>query len=214
MRFKAVIWDLGGVFLDWDPRYMYVKIFGDDVEGMEHFLSTVCTPDWHAGQDLGRDIGEACRELAAAHPAYAELVFAWHDRVEEMIRGVFDESVAVLGELKDKGVPCYAFSNMEKETYERRLGLYPFLNWFDGAFISGIEKVMKPDPRYFRRGLQRFGLAADEVIFIDDRALNVETAGALGMTVIWSRSPHDLRPRLARLGLLGPGQSIAMSENR
>lgn len=200
---KAVLFDLGGVFLDWDPRYLYARFFGDDVAGMEDFLANVCSPEWHARQDLGRSTAEACRELAEAYPEHAELIYAWRDGTEEMIKGVFDGSVSLLADLVGLGVPCYAFSNMERETYDRRVGLYPFLSWFDGAFISGYEGVMKPDPRYFRRGLQRFGLSPGEVVFVDDRAVNVETAGALGLPAVWFRTPEVLRQRFERCGLLG-----------
>ena len=200
----AVLFDLGGVFLDWDPRYLYAPLFGEDTEGMERFLTTVCTPEWHARQDLGRSTDEACQELAQVYPEHAELIYAWRDGTEQMIGGVFEETVDLLAELRGRGVTCYAFSNMEPETYDRRLGLYPFLNWFDGSFISGHEGVMKPDPRYFRRGLSRFGLLPDEVVFVDDRPLNIESAGALGMAVIWFRTVPRLRRRLARLGLLEP----------
>lgn len=199
---KAVLFDLGGVFLDWDPRYLYAPMFGDDVQGMEHFLSTVCTPEWHSLQDLGGSIDHACRELAESHPEQAELIYAWRDGTDKMIGGIFDETVTLLGDLRRRGVPCYAFSNMERETYDRRLGLYPFLSWFDGSFISGHEGVMKPDPRYFRRGLRRFGLAPEDVVFIDDRAVNVESAGALGLGVVWFRGVAALRRRLYQLALL------------
>lgn len=188
--------------MDWDPRYLYVKFFGDDMAAMEFFLTHICTPEWHAQMDAGRPIALCCQELAAEHPDYAELVYAWGQRAEEMIRGVFEGSVDVLAELKTAGVRCFALSNMEKENYQHRLEIYPFMKWFDGVFISGYEEVMKPDPRYYRRALERLNLQAESVVFIDDRAVNVEAAAQLGIPVVWFRSPSVLRERLVARGLL------------
>jgi 2-haloacid dehalogenase len=201
----TVLFDLGGVFLDWDPRYLYAKLFGDDVEGMERFLAEVCTTEWHDRQDMGEPIAEACAELARAHPEQAELIGAWYERGEEMVRAVIYETVDLLSDLKSAGVPCYALSNMERENYDRRRVLYPFLEWFDGAFISGYEGVMKPDPRYFSLALDRFGLSASEVVFIDDRSENIDAAAAMGMATVWFRSAPALRLALGPFGLLPKG---------
>lgn len=209
---KAVLFDLGGVFLDWDPRYLYTKLFGEDVEGMEHFLTDICTTEWHLQMDAGRPISLCCQELAALHPEYADLIIAWGERAEEMTRGIFQGTVDLLAELKAAGVPCYALSNMEIEGYERRLDLYPFMKWFDGAFVSGYEGITKPDPRFYLLALERLGLSTDEVVFTDDRLVNVEAAAKLGILAIWFHSAEELRLRLVDLGLLpalaapgGPG---------
>jgi 2-haloacid dehalogenase len=106
---KAVLFDLGGVFLDWDPRYYFARYFGSDVAGMERFLTQVCSPEWHAQQDLGRDIGEACHELAQAHPEQAELIYAWREGTEEMIKGVFDGTLEIFAQLREKESPATRF---------------------------------------------------------------------------------------------------------
>jgi 2-haloacid dehalogenase len=199
---RAVLWDLGGVLLDWDPRYLYGKLFGSDVAAMDDFLAHVCSPAWHAAQDLGAPTARACAELAEQHPAQAGLINAWAERNEEMVRGAISGSVEVLAELRDAGVACYALSNMEKESWHRRRGLYEFLSWFDGCFISALEGVMKPDPRYFRRALARFGLEAGDCLFIDDRAENTEVARALGIPAVLFRSPGALREELVARSLL------------
>lgn len=198
---SAVLWDLGGVFLDWDPRYLYRKLFAGDEAAMEDFLTNVCTPAWHAEQDLGRSVVEACSTLAAAFPEYASLILAWGERSEEMIGGVIEGSVSLLGELRAAGLPCYALSNMEPENWEKRLRDYEFLSWFDGWFISGLEGVAKPDLRFFERALSRFGLSPDEVVFIDDREANTDAARALALSSVLFRGPAALRADLAARGL-------------
>jgi 2-haloacid dehalogenase len=206
---SAVLLDLGGVFLDWDPRYLYRKLFGDDVAGMEDFLANICTPAWHSDQDRGRSISEACAERRANYPEHAELIDAWGERAEEMISGVIPGSVELFAELKATGVPCYALSNMERENWERRLEIYDFLGWFDGYFISGLEGVIKPDPEYFRRALERLGLRPDEVVFIDDRPDNTAAAVAVGIPAVVFTSPAALRAELVARGLLPPDVTLA-----
>lgn len=203
-RPSAVLLDLGGVFLDWDPRYLYRKLFGDDVAGMEDFLANICTPVWHSEQDRGQSIAEACAERRAKFPGHAELIDAWGERAEEMVRGVIQGSVDLFAELKATGVPCYALSNMERENWERRTEIYDFLGWFDGYFISGLEGVIKPDPEYFRRALERLDLQPDEVLFIDDRPENTAAAGALGIPAVVFTTPEALRGELVGRGLLVP----------
>ena len=199
---EAVLWDLGGVLLDWDPRHLYRKLFGPDVAGMDEFLAHVCSPAWHAEQDLGKGTAQACAELAARHPGQVEMINAWAQRNEEMVSGPIAGSVEVLAELRAVGVACYALSNMEKDSWRRRVALYDFLSWFDGCFISAFEGVMKPDPRYFERALARFSLAAGDCLFIDDRVQNIEVARALGIQVVLFGSPPQLRDELVARGLL------------
>jgi len=198
---KAVLWDLGGVFLDWDPRYLYRKLFAGDEAAMEDFLTNVCSPQWHAEQDLGRSVAEACRSLAAAHPEHASLVLAWGERSEEMIGSVISGTVSLLEEVKAGGAQCYALSNMEPENWEKRRAAYEFISWFDGWFISGLEGVAKPDPRFFERALQRFGLKPEETFFVDDKEANVAAAKALGIPGTLFSGPEHLRTELLRVGL-------------
>ena len=119
-----------------------------------------------------------------------------------MISGVIQGSVELFAELKATGVPCYALSNMERENWERRIEIYDFLGWFDGYFISGLEGVIKPDPEYFQRALERLGLQPDEVVFIDDRPDNTAAAVALGIPAVVFTSPEALRGELVEWGLL------------
>ena len=138
---QAVLWDLGGVLLDWDPRHLYRKLFGADAAAMDHFLARICSPTWHEEQDLGKATAQACAELAVEHPAYADLINAWAERNEEMVSGAISGSVEVLAELRATGVACYALSNMEKESWQRRVGLYEFLGWFDDRYWYLLPRV-------------------------------------------------------------------------
>ncbi|MBV9338792.1 MAG: HAD family phosphatase [Solirubrobacterales bacterium] len=195
------MFDLGGVLLDWNPRYLYRKLFDDEAE-MEHFLSEVCTLKWHHAHDLGVPPEETSPPLIAAHPEHAEMIRAWIERSEEMLAGPIDESVEILRQLKAAGVPVDALTNMETWTYPGRRQRYPFLRWFDGTLVSGFEGVAKPDPRIFELLLDRFGLAPATTLLIDDSGTNVQAARAAGMQAIEFESPASLRRQLEDAGLL------------
>jgi 2-haloacid dehalogenase len=197
----AVVFDLGGVLLDWDPRHLYRKLFDDEAE-MDRFLNEVCTMEWHHAHDLGVPPEETMPPLIAAHPQHADMIRAWTERSEEMLGEPIEPTVEILRQLKAGGVPCYALTNMESWTYPVRRERYPFLGWFDGTVVSGIERVAKPDPRIFELLLERFGLNASSTLFIDDKALNVAAARGVGMPAIEFESPEHLRRELEHAGLL------------
>lgn len=201
----AVIFDLGGVLIDWDPRYLYRPLFSDP-SAMETFLATVCTADWHRAHDLGADIRRSCEELASRHPECRDMIMIWAERGEEMVAGQFDDTVAVLGEVKAAGVPCYALSNMEPDAFAVRRRRFPFLQWFDGHVISGVEGVAKPDRRIFEILLRRHRLSPQRCVFIDDQARNVDAARDLGMLALQYSSAARLRRDLSALGVALPGQ--------
>jgi 2-haloacid dehalogenase len=197
----AVVFDLGGVLLDWDPRHLYRKLF-DDEEAMERFLGELCTIEWHAQHDRGVPAEQSCAELAARHPEYAELIHAWHERTEEMIAGTIDDSVEILRELKEAGVRCYALTNMEAETYPLRAERYEFMRWFDGTVVSAHEGVIKPEREIFERLLERYELDPERTLMIDDAQRNVEAAERLGMKAVHFSTPRRLRSVLDGFGLL------------
>jgi 2-haloacid dehalogenase len=197
----SVVFDLGGVLLDWNPRHLYRRLIDDEAE-MDRFLGEVCTLEWHAAHDRGVPMAESCAALAAARPEYAELINAWGKRSEEMIAGPIGGSVAILEELLQKGVRCYALTNMERETYPLRRQRFPFMGWFAGTVVSSHEGVAKPDPEIFRRLLDRFGLVPERTIMIDDSPPNIDTAVSLGMTGLRFTSPTALRAALNGLRLL------------
>jgi 2-haloacid dehalogenase len=198
---EAVVFDVGGVLLDWDPRHLYRKLFDDD-EAMDRFLEEICTLEWHAAHDLGVPAEQTCAQLAARHPEHAELIWAWTRRSEEMIAGPIDGTVEILRELKDRGVPCYALTNMEAETYPSRLARFEFMRWFDGTVVSAYEGTAKPDPAIFRCLLDRFALRPSATLMIDDSARNLEAAWSLGMRTVLFTSADELRRTLEDFGLL------------
>jgi 2-haloacid dehalogenase len=200
---QAVVFDVGGVLLDWDPRHLYRKLMADETE-MERFLAEVCSPAWHAPHDRGASTAESCAELASRHPELSELIWAWSKRSEEMIGGVDAGSVAVLREVRETGMPCYALTNMEAETYPLRLERFPFLGWFDGTVVSGQEGVAKPEAAIFERLFDRFGLTPNSTLMIDDRKENLEAAGKLGMQTVQFGSSRQLREELGAFGVPPP----------
>jgi FMN phosphatase YigB (HAD superfamily) len=205
---EAVVFDIGGVLLDWSPRHLYRKVFRDE-QAMESFLGQICTSEWHDAHDRGQSISDSCARLADLHPGYAEEIWAWATRGEEMVTGQFDDTVTILTELTEAGVPCYALSNMEAETFPLRYDRYPFFKLFDGIVISGLEGMAKPDSEIFELLLERFGLNATSTLFIDDSVGNLRPAAALGMITVRFESSEGLRASLRAVGLPpgagGPG---------
>jgi 2-haloacid dehalogenase len=197
---EAVVFDVGGVLLDWDPRHVYRELFDDEAE-MERFLAEVCSREWHEDNDRGVRYADSCAALAARWPQYAAEIHAWGARTEEMIRGPIEGTVAVLEELQAAGVPCYGLTNMEAETYPVRRERYGFLRSLTGTVVSSAEGVIKPDPEIFRRLLSRYRLDAGRTVFIDDSPVNVEAAAALGFVAVRFVGADALRASLVSLGL-------------
>ncbi len=200
----AAVFDIGGVLLDWDPRHLYRKLFGGDEPAMERFLAEVCTLEWHAAHDLGVPFAQSCGRLAAQHPEQADLIWAWGRRSEEMVAGPIAGTVELLQELKQRGIRCYALTNMESETYPLRLARYEFLGWFDGTVVSSSEGIAKPDPAIFELALHRFELEPGRTVLIDDSAANVVAAESLGMQAVRFESAPQLRGWLYDAGVLRP----------
>jgi 2-haloacid dehalogenase len=197
---SIVVFDLGGVLIDWDPRYVYRSLFSEP-SAMEKFLATVCTADWHRAHDLGADVRRSCEELARRHPEYRDMIMVWAERGEQMAVGQFDDTVAVLGDLTASGIPCYALSNMEPEAFRIRCSRFPFMQRFEAHVISGIEGVAKPDRRIFEILLHRHGLRPQSTVFIDDQARNVTAARELGLSALTFSSAAQLRRDLEALGV-------------
>ena len=198
---EAVVFDLGGVLLDWDPRYVYRQLFADPAD-MEEFLGSVCTPDWHRAHDLGADIPRSCEQLALRYPEHRDMIMVWAERGEEMVAGQFDDTVELLSELKASGIPCYALSNMEPGPFRMRRARFPFMEWFDGHVISGLEGVAKPDRRIFEILLSRHGLRPQATVFVDDQPRNVDAARDLGLVALHFSSASKLREDLQSLAVV------------
>jgi 2-haloacid dehalogenase len=193
---KAVVFDLGGVLIDWDPRYLYRKLLADEA-AVEEFLATVCTPEWNAEQDRGRPFAEGIAELVERHPAHGAAITAYHERWPEMLGGEVPGSVEVLAELRGAGVPLYALTNWSAETFGVARERFGFLEWFEGVLVSGEERLIKPDPRIFRLLLDRFGLDPASTVFVDDSEANVAAARELGLDAVRFTGPERLRRELA-----------------
>ena len=194
------MFDIGGVLLDWNPRHLYRKLISDPAE-MEWFLANVCTPQWHEAHDRGLSTAESCAALADEWPQYAGLILAWSERGEEMVAGPLGDGVRLLRQVAGSGLPCYALTNMEAESYPRHVARYDFLRCFAGAVVSGFEGIAKPDREIYELLLRRFGLDAATTLFIDDVPVNVSAAADAGMEAMVYSGPE---PVLSRLGASAP----------
>lgn len=198
----TVIFDLGGVLIDWNPKYLYRKIF-DEEPSVEHFLENICTPDWNEEQDAGRSLQEATDFLAARFPDQAENIRAYYTRWPEMLGGVFEGTVQILRELKEsRKYRLYALTNWSAETFPIALERYEFLNWFDGIVVSGIEKCRKPFPAFYHLLVQRYQINPREALFVDDSLRNVKGAEAVGMQAVLFVNPEQLIADLKEKGVL------------
>ena len=197
---KAIIFDLGGVLIDWNPKYLYKKIFKDESE-MENFLNTICTNDWNEEQDGGRTLEEGTEYLVKKFPEHTEHIRAYYGRWEEMLNGPIDGTVEILKQLKQSGnYKIYALTNWSAETFPIAQQKYDFLNWFDGVVVSGTERMRKPNPAFFQILLDRYNLTAEEVLFIDDNFRNVKSALNMGVDSIHFISSEELRAELVDRG--------------
>jgi 2-haloacid dehalogenase len=201
-RRQTVIFDLGGVLIEWDPPHLYRRLFDGDEAAMEAFLTEVCTTDWNRAQDAGRTFAEAEAEAIARHPDKQHLIEAWYRDFHEMIPGAISRTVEILDDLRRRGVPLFALTNWSAETFASQAPRFEFLDWFEGILVSGRERMIKPDPRIFQLLMDRHGIAAEQAVFIDDSLANVEAANALGIHGIHFTSPTKLRRELSRLSLL------------
>jgi 2-haloacid dehalogenase len=199
---NIVVFDLGGVLIDWDPRHLYRKLFAGEEMAMEQFLATVCTHEWNRCQDAGRSFAEGARLLKAEHPDKAELIDAYGARFDEMMAGPIAGAVEILAELRERGTPLYGLTNFSAETYPYAVARFDFLGWFRGILVSGEVGAIKPDPRIYELLLERFGIDPHRAVYIDDVAANAEAARRFGIHGIHFSTPDALREELVRLALL------------
>ena len=200
MDIKAVVFDFGGVLVDWNPRYLYRKVFKTEDE-TENFLNRICTPEWNWRMDKGKSFAESVSELQALHPEYAKEIAMFDTRWEEMLGAVNEESVDILNEVSEK-VPVYGLTNWSAEKFAIARPKYAFMKVFKGIVVSGIEKEAKPEEPIFNILLHRFGLQAHDTFFTDDSAANIETARRMGFQAFLFTSAADLRFELKNKGVL------------
>lgn len=200
MKIKNIIFDLGGVLIDWDPRYMYRKHFTSEAQ-MEWFLENICTPEWNVQQDAGRTLAEGTDILINLFPDQEKMIRKYYGKWEEMLNGEIIENVRLLDPLKEK-YRLFGLTNWSAETFTVAQDRFDFLNLFEGIVVSGIEKMIKPNPSIYDLLLARYDLKADESLFIDDNALNIHVARARGIKSIYFDGTVSLVSTFEKMGIL------------
>ena len=185
------LFDLGGVFFDWNPNHFFINVFKESNE-REYFLNEICNDSWNIQQDAGRSINEAELELIPKFPKYKSQIKMYYANHRKMIRGVFQESITILNFLKSNNYECYVLSNWSAETFEGMIEEYPFLKHFDGLLISGEDKLIKPDLAIYQLAIKRFNLVPHNCVFIDDKLENVEAAKKLNFNIIHLINPKTI----------------------
>jgi 2-haloacid dehalogenase len=198
---KAIIFDLGGVLIDWNPRYVYRTIFKTEEE-VEWFLENVTTPDWNEQQDAGYPLHQATEELIAKHPEWENEIKAYYGRWLEMLGDAIHETVEIFHQLKKSNkYKLYALTNWSAELFPHARERFEFLKWFDGIVVSGEEKMKKPSVEFYQIVLDRYHLDTDTTIFIDDSQRNIKGAEAAGIRGIHFHNAEQLKRELRQLGI-------------
>ena len=196
---RNIIFDFGGVLVDWNPEYLFKDVFSDRSE-LDYFLEKICTPDWNEKQDAGRPLSEAIRALQERHPKYRDEIRLFYDDWATMLGGPISQNVALLKPLKIN-YRLFGLTNWSAETFPIAYDLYPFFEEFEGIVISGVEKMAKPDDRIYLVLLERYKLSAAKCLFIDDNARNIRAATALGFHTIHLKNDVNLNDELRQLGI-------------
>ncbi len=207
-RPAAVVFDLGGVVIDWNPRHLYRKLIPDR-DRMEWFLAAVCSPAWNERMDRGTPFAEAVAELTARYPDHGALIAAYRDRWPEMLNGTIAGTECILYDLRDAGVPLYAITNWPAETFPVAVARYPVLSVFRAVAVSGVDGMAKPDVAMFEYARRCFGIPLGDCLFVDDTAVNVAAARAVGLPALQFTGAPALRCELAALGLLRSAERAA-----
>lgn len=201
-KIDTIIFDLGAVLIDWNPRYLYRKIFKTEDE-ITWFLENICTSEWNDEQDAGRSFQEATEVLLKKHPDWEVPVRAWYDRWHETIQGPITGTVDILRNIRDaKTYRLYALTNWSAETFPWALENFEFLHWFEGIVVSGVEKMRKPFPEFYQILFDRYNVDPRSSVFIDDNIKNIESGKKLGLTTIHFKTPEQLSEDLKELGIL------------
>ena len=201
-KFDTIIFDLGGVLIDWNPDYVYRTIFNDETK-MREFYNEICTSEWNEEQDAGRGLKEATEELVARFPHEENNIRSYYGRWEEMLKGEIEPSVKVLERIRDKKqYRLYALTNWSGETFPIALKRFEFLQWFDGRLVSGDEKMRKPYKEIYELLLKRFNINPETSIYIDDNERNLAAPKEMGIYTIHFKSAPQLEEELKNLNIL------------
>lgn len=197
----TIIFDLGGVLIDWNPMYVYHNYF-DSEEKRSYFFEHICTSDWNEEQDAGRSIVEATQLLVGQFPDWEQPIRDYYGRWTEMLHGPIHETVEIFRQLKASGkYKIYALTNWQADLFNIALVRYNFLHWFDGRVVSGEEKIRKPFPEFYQRLLNRYDVDPATALFVDDNLRNVKAAEQLGIQSIHFLSPVQLKEDLKKTGI-------------
>ena len=203
MKIKNIIFDLGGVLIDWNPEYVYLKEFKGNRKKMKTFFDHVCTFDWNENQDAGYSLSKATNDRVILFPEQESLIRMYYDRWEEMLGGEIEGSVSILRKLKDNHVyKVVSLTNWSAETFPIALKRFDFLHWFEGIVVSGTEKTRKPFSEIYQTTLKRYNLKASESLFIDDNKRNITAAEKLGIQTIIFHNPDQLEKDLKIKGII------------
>jgi 2-haloacid dehalogenase len=197
----TVVFDVGKVLFEWDLRYLYAKLIADAAE-REYFVTHVVTPQWHYQHDAGRSLDDMVAERIAQFPQYAELIRAYAARIMETIPGPVAGTHDIVQELAGNAIPLFVITNFGAEFWHRFRATQPIFDHFGDILVSGVEKLVKPDPAIYALALDRFGLNPGEAIFIDDNLDNVVSARANGFAAHHFTDAASLRAELTALNLL------------
>ena len=200
---NTIIFDLGGVLIDWNPRYVFDDNYFETEEKRQYFFNTVCTSDWNEEQDAGRSIVEATQLLVKHFPDWEKPIRDYYGRWTDMLNGPIHETVELFRELKESDrYKIYALTNWQEGLFDIALVRYNFLHWFDGRVVSGEEKTRKPFHDFYQVLLNRYQVNPSEAIFIDDNLRNVKAAEELGINSIHFQSTPQLRQQLEAYKIL------------
>ncbi len=199
---KTIIFDLGGVLIDWNPEYVYRQLFDNDEQKMRWFLTEICPYSWNENQDAGKSWPLAIEEKVAEYPEYREWIEAYYYRWEEMLGGSIAGTVEILKAIKASNeYQLLALTNWSADTFPKALSIFDFLHWFDGIVVSGEEKTRKPFTDIYEILFDRYSVTPSEAIFIDDNSKNIEVGRQLGLNCIGFTQPENLKMELSKLGV-------------
>jgi 2-haloacid dehalogenase len=195
-KIDTIVFDLGGVLVDWNPDYVYKDVFSTEEE-MRWFYKNICTPEWNEEQDAGRTLEEATEILVKQFPEHEKNIRMYYGRWEDMLGGPIQETVDILHQLKNgSDYKLYALTNWSAETFPVALKRYDFLHWFHGRLVSGEEKIRKPFKEIYQLLMDRFGINPAPAVYIDDNARNLVPAKELGFHTIHFQSPQQFKKAL------------------
>ena len=196
-KIDTIIFDLGGVLIDWNPEYVYLEVFHNDRKKMNWFFDNICTSDWNENQDAGYPLAKATEERIAIFPDYEELIRIYYDRWVDMLGDAITETVEILDKvITSNKYRIIALTNWSHETFPIALDRFEFLHWFEGIVVSGEEKTRKPFAGIYNITLERYNINAENSVFIDDNLRNINAAKELGIHGIHFKDANLLYEQL------------------